>query len=240
MPGDNWNSGEANEVVEGVRRLNAQQPLSVSGDTVNVIPHQNFDPYSVFGVGSDQANPYDEPQAFKTNDPNSESVGPYYTNGVDAMMTDVITRSYPIRATPSLIALDGAVSPGERAKPTDAGKATQDEQGDLLCVGDTRDGRAHFVYSPLSQSTVHAHVMAPVAGIAGGATSTCTVISYSDGRDVVSTGPIADRNNLLQVTNWKTELRGETASHQFLVEPWGDGWRIYDEDFICPDDSGGP
>ena len=139
-PGDNWNHSESNEAMEHVRRMRAQQPLSVSDDTVNVIPHQNFDPYSVFGVGSEDANTYDEPQAFKTNDPNSESVGPYYTNGLDAMMTVVITRSYPIRATPSLISLDGAVSPGERAKPTDAGKATQDERGELLCVGDTRDG----------------------------------------------------------------------------------------------------
>ena len=90
------------------------------------------------------------------------------------------------------------------------------------------------------ESTVHAHVTAPNAGIAGGATSTCTVISYSDGRDVVSTGPIADRNNLLQVENWTTEAVGETASHELLVEPWGDIWRVYSEDRVCEEDMGGP
>ena len=89
-------------------------------------------------------------------------------------------------------------------------------------------------------SLVHAHVTAPNAGIAGGNTSTCTVISYSDGRDVVSTGPIADRNNLLQVENWTTEAVGETASHELLVEPWGDIWRVYSEDRVCEEEMGGP
>ena len=88
---------------------------------------------------------------------------------------------------------------------------------------------------------VHAHVRVPdplsgeEAGIAGGATVMCEVISYSDGRDIV-----AGENDMLPVTNWKTERRGETNNHELKVEPWGDGWEIYDEDFICPDDSGGP
>lgn len=103
-----------------------------------------------------------------------------------------------------------------------------------------------FPFAIRTDATVHAHVRVPdppigeEPGIAGGATVMCEVISYSDGRDVVSTGPIADRNNTLEVTNWKTERRGETNNHELLVEPWGDGWRIYDEDFTCPDDSGGP
>ena len=183
-PGDNWNHSESNESMEHVRRTRAQQPLSVSEDTVNVIPHQNFEPYSVFGVGSEDANTYDEPQAFKTNDPNSESVGPYYTNGVDAMMADVITRSYPIRATPSLIALEGAVSPGERAKPTDTGKAMQDERGELLCVGDTRDGRAHFVYSPLPQPDSDCiAVRAPEGGLLPGVTDDLEIFNQAGQTD---------------------------------------------------------
>ena len=91
------------------------------------------------------------------------------------------------------------------------------------------------------ESTVHAHVRVPdppsgeEPGIAGGATVMCEVLSYSDGRDIV-----AGENDMLPVTNWKTERRGETNNHELKVEPWGDGWEIYDEDFICPDDSGGP
>ena len=98
-----------------------------------------------------------------------------------------------------------------------------------------------FPFAIRTDATVHAHVTAPSGGIPGGNTSSCTVISYSDGRDVVSTGPIADRNNLLQVENWTTEAVGETASHGLLVEPWGDGWRVYSEDRVCEEEEmGGP
>ena len=91
-------------------------------------------------------------------------------------------------------------------------------------------------------STVHAHVRVPdplsgeEPGITGGATVMCEVISYSDGRDVV-----AGENNMLPVENWTTEAVGETASHELLAEPWGDGWRVYSEDRVCEEeDMGGP
>ena len=230
--GDQWSYQESNEVVSGVRQTRTRPSEQESDAQVLVTPHKMVEAFSVFGVGQDGGNAQTIPQEIAMRDPISESSAPYYTNRSGAIDQNSPWWVWPIGAIPEEITLEGTVEPGDRAKPNDDGKAEQDDAGELLCVSDTVEGRASFVYSPMAGEVfVRAHVTAPDAGIGGGATETCNVISYSDGRDIVSTGPEADRNNTLEVTNWKTELRGETASHQFLVEPWGDGWRIYDEDF---------
>ena len=232
--GDQWSYQESNEVVGGFRQLRNRPSERESDDQVLITPHKMVEPFSVFGVGQDGGNAQTIPQEIAMRDPISESSAPYYTNRSGAIDDNSPWWVWPIGPIPEEITLEGTVEPGDRAKPNDDGKAEKDDSGELLCVSDTVEGRASFVYSPMSQPPARARVTAPPAGIPGGGKRTCDVISYSDGRDV--TGD----NDTLEVTNWKTELRGETSNHQFKVEQWGEEWHIYDEDFICPDDSGGP
>ena len=233
-PGDRGNHRETNEMMEFVRRESMRQPNSDAENSVLVKSHKMIEPYSVFGVGQDGANEKAFPQPVRIKDPINESSAPYYTNRSQALSDDSNWWVVAIGATPEEITLQGTVEPGDRAKPNDDGKAEKDDSGELLCVSDTVEGRASFVYSPMSPA-VRALVKAPDEGIEGGSTETCDVISYSDGREVVD-----GENDTLEVKNWKTALRGETASHRFKVEQWGDEWHIYDEDFICPEDEGGP
>ena len=166
--GDQWSYQESNEVVGGVRQIRTRPSERESDAQVLITPHKMVEAFSVFGVGQDGGNAQTIPQEIAMRDPISESSAPYYTNRSGAIDENSPWWVWPIGPRPEEITLQGTVEPGDRAKPNDDGKAVKDVSGELLCVSDTVEGRASFVYSPIPTGDIA--VRAPVGGLAAGAT----------------------------------------------------------------------
>ena len=176
--GDQWSYQESNEVVGGVRQTRTRPSERESDAQVLVTPHKMVEAFSVFGVGQNGGNAQTIPQEIAMRDPISESSAPYYTNRSGAIDQNSPWWVWPIGAIPEEITLEGTVEPGDRAKPNDDGKAEQDDSGELLCVSDTVEGRASFVYSPMA-ATGKVAVRAPVGGLAAGATDDLEIFNQA-------------------------------------------------------------
>ena len=201
-PGDRGNHRETNEMMEFVRRESMRQPNSDAENSVLVKSHKMIEPYSVFGVGQDGANEKAFPQPVRLKDPIGESSAPYYVNRSQAMNDDANWWVVPLGPRPEEITLEGTVEPGDRAKPNDDGKAVKDDSGELLCVSDTVEGRASFVYSPIpSTGTLYVEFTLPSELTNQQTTKAdCPVDRFWGGNDPGATITITNRQSGLDNT----------------------------------------
>ena len=212
--GDQWSYQESNGVVGGVRQIRTRPSEQESDAQVLITPHKMVEAFSVFGVGQDGGNAQTIPQEIAMRDPISESSAPYYTNRSGAIDENSPWWVWPIGPRPEEITLEGTVEPGDRAKPNDDGKAEKDVSGELLCVSDTVEGRASFVYSPApSAGTLYVEFTLPSELTnQQAAKADCPVDRFWGGSDPGATITITNRvsglDNTRQIHTGNAQAKG--------------------------------
>lgn len=103
----------------------------------------------------------------------------------------------------------------------------------VLCIWDAQAGR--WVMAPKGSATqVHVHFTAPPEGIPGGGSAPCTVISYSDGREIITASDPDGRepNDKVIVENKMTVRKCATKSRPGLATQWDeeDKWYMVEGD----------
>ena len=137
--GDRFKAVDANYLLNNVRSLLDFRESARQQNPVFIKAHQDFPAYSVFGVGSDTTEPFGLTVLIHTKDPNSKSIGPFYTNGSQPMGSDRANGCFPVSNHETRILVEGDIEPGDRARPNDDGKCIKHLAGGLLCVSEKND-----------------------------------------------------------------------------------------------------